>query len=106
MLTEDNGARYIEINSALVSAQNRQRFYVHNCGEVQQPKDRGILLRDILESGTSWTEKSYAMTASYNGAVAWNTIERSQRTMIAEPIIFQLPHGYNEGGCKYKNLLQ
>lgn len=46
----DSGARYIEINSALVSAQNRQRFYVHNCGEVEQPQDRGILLRDILES--------------------------------------------------------
>ena len=102
ILTEDTGARYIEINSALVSAQNRQRFYVHNCGEVQQPKDRGILLRDILESGQGWTDKSYAMTASYNGAVAWNTIERSQRTMVAEPVIFQLPHGYNERRCKYE----
>ncbi len=40
---------YIEINSALVSAQNRQRFYVHNCGEVGQPEDRGILLNHILE---------------------------------------------------------
>ena len=51
LFSEDSGARYIEINSALVSAQNRQRFYVHNCGEVNQPEDRGILLRDILESG-------------------------------------------------------
>ena len=41
--------RYIEINSALVSAQNRERFYVHNCGEVGQPKDKGILLKDVLE---------------------------------------------------------
>lgn len=86
LLMEDTGARYIEINSALVSAQNRQRFYVHNCGEVGQPEDRGILLRDILESGTGWTDKSYAMTASYGGAVAWNSLERHQRTMIAEPI--------------------
>lgn len=85
-LMEDTGARYIEINSALVSAQNRQRFYVHNCGEVGQPEDRGILLRDILESGQSWTEKSYAMTASYDGAVAWNTLERKQRTMVAQPV--------------------
>lgn len=82
----DAGARYIEINSALVSAQNRQRFYVHNCGDVEQPGDRGILLRDILESGQSWTEKSYAMTASYDGAVAWNTLERHQRTCVAEPV--------------------
>lgn len=51
LFMENTGARYIEINSALVSAQNRQRFYVHNCGEVNQPEDRGILLRDILESG-------------------------------------------------------
>lgn len=52
ILTEDSGARYIEINSALVSAQNRQRFYVHNCGEVQQPEDREIKLGDIIEPTT------------------------------------------------------
>lgn len=46
----DTGGRYIEINSALVSAQNRQRFYVHNCGEVKQPADRGILLKHVLET--------------------------------------------------------
>ena len=85
-LTEDTGARYIEINSALVSAQNRQRFYVHNCGEVGHHEDRGILLRDILESGQGWTDKSHVMTASYDGAVAWNTLERHQRTMVAEPV--------------------
>ena len=89
----DAGARYIEINSALVSAQNRQRFYVHNCGDVGQPEDRGILLKDILESGQGWTEKSHAMTASYDGAVAWNTLERKQRTMIAEPVCLNSKSG-------------
>lgn len=59
--TQDTGARYIEINSALVSAQNRQRFYVHNCGEVKQPADRGILLRDILEHGIVDREKAYCL---------------------------------------------
>lgn len=52
LFTVDNGVRYIEINSALVSAQNRQRFYVHNCGEVQQPEDREIKLGDIIEPTT------------------------------------------------------
>lgn len=87
-LMPDSGARYIEINSALVSAQNRERFYVHNCGDVQQPKDRRILLRDILETGIDLTsnEKSYTLTASYSGAVAWNTIERKQRNMVAKPV--------------------
>lgn len=36
------------INSALVSAQNRQRYYWTNF-EVTQPDDKGILLRDIIE---------------------------------------------------------
>lgn len=77
-------ARYIEINSALVSAQNRRRFYVHNCGDVGQPEDRGISLRDILESGNDLTgnDKAYTLTALYNGAAAWNTIER----LVAEPV--------------------
>lgn len=83
MFMEDTGVRYIEINSALVSAQNRERFYVHNCGDVEQPEDRGILLRDILEHGQGGTEKSHAMTTSYDGAVAWNSLERHQRTMVA-----------------------
>ena len=57
----DTGVRYIEINSALVSAQNRERFYVHNCGDVEKPEDRGILLRDVLESGVVDREKAYCL---------------------------------------------
>ena len=37
------------INSSLVSAQNRKRFYWTNIDGVEQPKDRGIVLKDILE---------------------------------------------------------
>lgn len=61
LFMEDSGVRYDEINSARVSAQNRERFYVHNCGDISQPKDRGILLRDILESGIVDREKSYCL---------------------------------------------
>ena len=76
------------INSALVSAQNRNRFYCHNIPGVPQPTDRGILLKDILESGQdlSQNEKSYCLTARYQGAVPWNTLERAQRTMVIEPV--------------------
>lgn len=45
----ESDARYVEINSALVSAQNRYRFYVHNCGEVEQPADRRIFMNDVLD---------------------------------------------------------
>lgn len=40
------GLQYID--SALVSAQHRQRFYAHNIPNVQVPKDRNIYLRDII----------------------------------------------------------
>lgn len=43
------------------------------------------MMKDILESGLSWQDKSYCMTARYDGDVLWNTLERSQRSMVAEP---------------------
>ena len=85
---KDSSVRLTHINSALVSAQNRQRFYVTNFGDIEQPEDRGILLKDILENGADLTsnDKSFALTASYDGAIARNTLERHQRSMVAEPV--------------------
>ena len=40
----------IFINSSLVSAQSRQRYYWTNIPGIKQPEDRGIVLRDILET--------------------------------------------------------
>ena len=37
-----------EINSALVSAQNRKRIYFTNYGEIPQPADKGILRKQAL----------------------------------------------------------
>ena len=37
------------INSSLVSAQNRKRFYWTNIEDIEQPQDKGIILKDILE---------------------------------------------------------
>lgn len=51
VLNEAIGLEPIKINSALVSAQNRVRLYWTNIPNVGQPKDRGILLKDVLESG-------------------------------------------------------
>jgi DNA-cytosine methyltransferase len=62
ILSKAIGVNSIEINSALVSAQNRRRLYWTNIGLkpsglfghlesiIEQPKDRGILLKDILET--------------------------------------------------------
>ena len=80
------GVEPIMINSALLSAQNRKRCYWTNIPNVTQPDDLGIMLADVLENGMPWQDKSYCMTASYDGAVLYNTLERKQRTMVAVPL--------------------
>lgn len=49
VLTEAIGVPGVHINSALVSAQNRKRTYWTNIGEIEQPEDRCLLLRDVLQ---------------------------------------------------------
>ena len=92
---KDSSVRLTHIDSALVSAQHRQRFYVTNFGDIEQPKDRGILLKDVLESGRDLTsnDKSFALTATYDGAIAQNTLEQHQRSMVAKPIEFRVRNG-------------
>lgn len=95
-ISQSFGFEPIMINAALVSAQNRQRYYwvgkrnadgSYSKVDIPQPNDRGILLKDILD-GNDLTnnDKSWTLTASYNGAVAWNTIERHQRNMVVEQV--------------------
>jgi len=49
MFNKAMGIEPIMINSRLVSAQNRVRYYWTNIPNVEQPADRGIILTDILE---------------------------------------------------------
>ena len=87
----------ILINSALLSAQNRNRLYWTNIPNIKQPKDLGLVLRDVLEpfegcgeelkKMTTKKGKAFVLTASYQGAVACNSIERRQRTMIPKVAI-------------------
>lgn len=49
-ISELIGCKPIKINSALVSAQNRNRLYWTNIPSVEQPDDKNISLADILES--------------------------------------------------------
>ena len=87
-ITRELGVEPILINSALVSAQNRQRLYWTNIPGVEQPEDLGILLRDILESGVSWLEKAYTLMAAHERSVA-NAIARNGKFPFngaAEPV--------------------
>ena len=96
-ITEELGVEPVLINSALVSAQNRQRLYwagkrnqdgTYSQVAVEQPVDRGILLRDILESGVCWREKAYTLKANYANAGAVNGVDGGHfpATMAAEPV--------------------
>lgn len=48
IITEHLGVEPIEINSNLVSAQNRKRIYWTNIVQLTQPNDKGIFLKDIV----------------------------------------------------------
>ena len=87
-ITRELGVEPILINSALVSAQNRQRLYWTNIPGVEQPEDLGILLRDILESGVCWREKAYTLMAGHARSVV-NAIARNGKFPFngaAEPV--------------------
>lgn len=88
VISEQLGVEPVFINSALVSAQNRQRYYWANW-HIEQPEDKGIVLADILESDADGyiknrgemilrSEKSQCLDANYHKGVD----NHGQRTMI------------------------
>ena len=102
-ITAELGVEPVLINSALVSAQNRQRLYwvgrrnpdgTYNQVPVEQPVDRGILLRDISETGAvTWKEKAYTLRASAGTKQGVSNILRHIETNgkfgymgVAEPV--------------------
>ena len=83
-ISHELGVDLMYINSALVSAQNRQRFYAFNW-EVEQPADRGILLRHILESGVVDREKAYPLLTTHQGN-ARDYFKKQHAQIALEPI--------------------
>jgi len=90
IISEYLGVKPVMINSSLFSAQNRKRLYWTNIPFDTMPTaDKCIVLQDILEEDgianeamTNKLGKSHCITARYNGAVWWNSIQRKQRTMV------------------------
>lgn len=76
---------YVEktlINSALVSAQNRNRYYWTNF-EVTQPDDKGVLLKDIIENDFVDRDKSYCIDANYHkGGNLDQYFNKSRRQLV------------------------
>lgn len=113
-ITETFGFEDICINSALVSAQNRQRLYwvgkrntdgTYSKVDVKQPEDKRIFLKDILD-GIAFKNKQNCIDANYyKGGNYSNPKKQSgQRMCVAEPVgvtksekSYCLTQGYSNG---------
>ena len=95
-ISEELGCESVLINSALVSAQHRKRLYWTNIPGITQPEDRGILLRDIIDSGMTCRDKSYCIDACYykGGSKTRLDNQSGKRQMVYEPVTAssQTPH--------------
>lgn len=113
IITQRLGVNPIMINSALVSAQNRERLYWTNIPGVKQPADRGIYLKDIIfpdadlpalhliaiareKEPRSYSQKSPTITTPSGGWVTPFLIDRQKVS------VFQRAHGGNKGGERAK----
>lgn len=105
-ITAELGVEPVLINSALVSAQNRQRLYwagkrnpdgTYRQVPVELPEDRGILLRDILETGFPLRETKdgrnhfgfdyfHDATKDKSACVTANTHKGVPYNVLAEPV--------------------
>ena len=119
------GFEAVLINSALVSAQNRQRLYwvgrrnedgTYSKVNVEQPTDRGILLKDVLDGAVAMREKAHKIDANYykGGNFTSPNKQSGKRLMAADPVCLryertdeakrcrkayeahEIKHGYNE----------
>ena len=92
------GFEAVLINSALVSAQNRQRLYwvgrrnengTYSKVNVEQPADRGILLKDVLDNAVAMREKAHTIDANYyeGGNFTSPNKQSGKRMMAAEPLV-------------------
>ena len=81
------GIEPIFINSSLVSAQSRQRYYWTNIPGIKQPEDRGIVLRDILEDNfDSERDKAHCIDANYyKGANVEQYKKKHRRQLVNKP---------------------
>jgi len=71
------------INSSLVSAQNRKRFYWTNIEGIEQPEDKGILLKDIIDNDIVDREKAYCIDANYfKGTNLEQYLTKSRRQIV------------------------
>jgi len=67
IISEHLGVEPVMINSALISAQNRVRLYWTNIPGLEQPEDKQLVMKDILEDGFVDRDKSHCLDADLKG---------------------------------------
>jgi DNA (cytosine-5)-methyltransferase 3A len=93
VITNILGVSPIAINSSLVSAQNRPRLYWTNIPNVGVPKDKGIVLSDIIENGSVDRDKAYCLDANYFRG----TNARRYFKLGTRQVVWQIPVGTKKG---------
>lgn len=95
----------IMINSALLTAQNRKRLYwvgklvdgKYRQVKIEQPKDKEIYLKDIIEDGVTDRDKSYCIDANYHkGGNLKSYFEKGRRQLVFNKPL-KVGH-FNKGG--------
>jgi len=82
IISEYMGCQPVLINSSLVSAQNRQRLYWTNI-PFEVPKDKGIVMSEILEAGFTDRDKAYCIDANYfRGGNLKQYFDKSRRQLV------------------------
>lgn len=131
VITEHLGVQPVLINSSLVSAQNRKRLYWSDIKtrreglfselytDIEQPDDKGILVRDILEdevdekyylskSGCEWIIKhglkknKPIKILGDNGKSSCLTVSTTTKYNLDSDFVIQRPRGGNKGGVFVK----
>lgn len=98
------GVEPIRINSDLLSAQRRDRWYWTNIPNIEQPKDAGIKLEDILEEGFTDRMKSYCLDANYfKGGNPEQYFKKSRRQLVFNYSSSGRSNGKVEGRFSYSD---
>lgn len=95
IISDHLGVQPVFINSASVSAQNRQRYYWANW-DFDQPEDKGFELKDIIDHGVVDKVKSYSISSSYAGGPDLRDYFKKHRRQL----VFFVGRGNNKKGFR------
>ena len=79
ILSEAIGVEPILINSSLVTAQNRKRLYWTNIPNIEQPENKGLVIKDIFTGGVDITER---FLSKKEGTLAYTKSRNSVKTLL------------------------